>query len=66
LASAVRTGQRWPTVSETSEKGQTGDWNPNCAHQTSGMRRITVVNLRLDPFPFLTALEMIQTDEAEQ
>jgi len=30
---------------------QTGDWNPRCAHQTSGMRRITVENLRLDPFP---------------
>jgi hypothetical protein len=29
---------------------QTGDWNWSCAHQTSGMRRITVANLRLTPF----------------
>jgi hypothetical protein len=36
---------------------KTGDWNPSCANQTSGMRRITVANLQFDfrtPFPALS------------
>jgi hypothetical protein len=33
---------------------KTGDWNPSDAHQTSGVRHITIANLQFDfrtPFP---------------
>jgi hypothetical protein len=30
---------------------KTVDWNPSDAHQTSGVRHITVANLQFDPFP---------------
>jgi len=33
---------------------KTVDWNPSDAHQTSGVRHITVANLRFDPISGLT------------